>query len=88
VADCSIWVLEFARAPDSPASFLVHRQQGTRELPYSLFESIRAMSLPSGMQWLRDGANVDDLTFEDGLHLAAVSLRPGDWSRLDLGGAA
>jgi glyoxylase-like metal-dependent hydrolase (beta-lactamase superfamily II) len=36
MADYSIWVLEFARAPDSPAGFLVHGQQGTRELPYSL----------------------------------------------------
>jgi hypothetical protein len=27
-------------------------------------------------------------TFEDGLHLAEVSLRPGESSRLELGGAA
>jgi N-acyl homoserine lactone hydrolase len=36
VADYSIWVLEFACAPHSPAGFLIHGQQGTRELPYSL----------------------------------------------------
>lgn len=36
VADYSIWVVEFACAPDSPAGLLIHGQQGTRELPYSL----------------------------------------------------
>jgi glyoxylase-like metal-dependent hydrolase (beta-lactamase superfamily II) len=36
MADYSIRVLEFARAPASPACLLVHGEQGTRELPYSL----------------------------------------------------
>jgi N-acyl homoserine lactone hydrolase len=36
VADYSIWVLEYACAPHSPACFLIHGQQGTRELPYTL----------------------------------------------------
>ena len=36
MADYSIWVLEYACAPHSPACFLVHGQQGTRELPYTL----------------------------------------------------
>jgi N-acyl homoserine lactone hydrolase len=149
VADYSIWVLEFARAPDSPAGFLIHGQQGTRELPYSLtvlqsasrtvlvdtgfvnqgfsgalgeadgittwthpaqalarvgiepaqvdaillthahydhlgtvadfpnavaylqerelFEWVRAMTLPPEMGWLKDGVNLDDLTAAIGL---------------------
>src|SRR5262245_56228146 len=33
--DHSIWVCEFARAPESPACFLVHGEPGTRELPYA-----------------------------------------------------
>jgi glyoxylase-like metal-dependent hydrolase (beta-lactamase superfamily II) len=36
MADYSIWVLEFARAPESLASFLIHGQPGARELPFSL----------------------------------------------------
>jgi glyoxylase-like metal-dependent hydrolase (beta-lactamase superfamily II) len=36
VADYSIWVVEYACAPDSPADFLIHGQPGSRELPYSL----------------------------------------------------
>lgn len=35
MSDYSIWVLEFARAPESPACFLVHGLQGTLELPYT-----------------------------------------------------
>jgi glyoxylase-like metal-dependent hydrolase (beta-lactamase superfamily II) len=36
MADYSIWVLEYARAPESLAAFLLHGQPGMRELPFSL----------------------------------------------------
>jgi N-acyl homoserine lactone hydrolase len=36
MADYSIWVVEFARAPESLATFLLHGQPGVRELPYTI----------------------------------------------------
>jgi glyoxylase-like metal-dependent hydrolase (beta-lactamase superfamily II) len=36
MTDHSIWVLEYARAPGSPACFLIHGEPGTRDLPYSM----------------------------------------------------
>jgi glyoxylase-like metal-dependent hydrolase (beta-lactamase superfamily II) len=36
MADYSIWVLEYARAPDVPAFILVHGREGRASLPYSL----------------------------------------------------
>jgi N-acyl homoserine lactone hydrolase len=36
IADYSIWVLEYARAPDIPAFILVNGREGRASLPYSL----------------------------------------------------
>jgi glyoxylase-like metal-dependent hydrolase (beta-lactamase superfamily II) len=36
MADYSIWVVEFATAPESLATFLLHGLPGVRELPYSI----------------------------------------------------
>lgn len=36
MADYSIWILEFARAPRSPLGLLVHGEVGERDLPYCL----------------------------------------------------
>jgi N-acyl homoserine lactone hydrolase len=51
MADHSIWVCEFARAPESPACFLVHGEPGSRVLPFAftvLQSSTRTVLVDSG----------------------------------------
>ncbi len=60
MADYSIWVCEFARAPESPACFLVHGEPGTRELPYSftvLQSARRTVLVDSG--FVNDGFSAE-----------------------------
>jgi glyoxylase-like metal-dependent hydrolase (beta-lactamase superfamily II) len=86
MADYSIWVLEFARAPDSPLGFLLHGQFGERDLPYcfSVLQSDHhTILVDSG--YLNEGpgrelGELDGVTIwaDPAEVITRIGMRPGD----------